>query len=42
MMVGALVWLVVGLAFGWLFYYPPILFILGIAAVIRGLTANND
>jgi hypothetical protein len=41
MMVGAVVWLVVGLALGWLFYYPPILFVLGVIALIRGLTTLN-
>ena len=36
MMVGAVAWLVVGLAFGVLFIYPFILFILGVGAIIRG------
>src|SRR5262245_32967210 len=29
MMVGAAVWFVLGLFFGWIFFYPPILFIIG-------------
>ncbi len=37
MVVLAIVWLVVGLAFDRLFFYPPILAILGIAAIIRGI-----
>jgi hypothetical protein len=36
MMVGATVWCIAGLAFDWFFYYPPILFIVGIVTVIRG------
>jgi hypothetical protein len=42
MMVGATVWFVVGFALGWVFFYPPILFVLGIAAVVRGLTGGSD
>ncbi len=36
MMIGSVVWLVVGLEFGWLFYYPPILFCIGLATLIKG------
>ncbi|MFN9720235.1 MAG: hypothetical protein ACK58L_16165 [Planctomycetota bacterium] len=36
MMVGAVVWFVGGLAFGVIFFYPPILFILGLIATIKG------
>src|SRR5262249_53690769 len=36
MMVGALVWFFAGLAANRIFIYPPILFCLGIAAIIRG------
>jgi hypothetical protein len=35
-MLGAVAWLVVGLAFGVLFIYPFILFVLGAGAVIQG------
>lgn len=38
MMVGAAVWFFLGLAANRFFIYPPILFVLGIAAVIRGFT----
>ena len=37
MMVGAVVWFVVGWMAGRIFIYPPILFVLGIAAVGRGI-----
>ena len=37
MMVGAVVWLVAGLFAGYIFFYPPILFIIGLVAVIKGI-----
>jgi len=37
MMVGAVVWLVAGLFAGYIFFYPPILFILGMVALVKGL-----
>lgn len=40
-MVIAVVWLVVGLAFGWLFYYPPVLFVVGLIAFIKGLASRE-
>jgi hypothetical protein len=33
----AVVWFVAGLAAGRIFFYPPILLIIGIVAVIKGL-----
>jgi hypothetical protein len=36
MMVIAVVWFFGALSLGWIFYYPPILFIMGIVAVVRG------
>jgi hypothetical protein len=33
----AVIWLVVGLMAGWLFYYPPVLFVVGLIALIKGL-----
>lgn len=36
-MVGAVVWFVVGLLADRIFFYPPILFVIGIVAVIRGI-----
>ncbi len=41
MMLGAVVWFGVGLVGGVIFFYPPILFILGIGAVIKGFTGGD-
>lgn len=41
MMVGALVWFFVALAAGTIFFYPPILFIIGIVSVVRGILART-
>lgn len=41
-MIGAVVWFVVGLMNDILFYYPPILFILGMVAVVKGMVGGND
>jgi hypothetical protein len=41
MMVIAVVWFVVGLHLGWIFFYPPILFVIGIAAFIKGLVGHD-
>lgn len=35
-MVGAVVWFVGGLAVGYIFFYPPILFFIGLASFIKG------
>ena len=40
MMVGAVVWLVVGLMCGWIFFYPPILFIIGFATMVKGFLSS--
>ena len=37
MMVGAVVWFVGGLYVGLIFYYPPILFFIGLASVVKGM-----
>ena len=42
MMVGAVVWFVVGWASGYIFFYPPILFIIGVVALIKGLTSRTE
>ena len=42
MMVGAVVWFIAGLALGWLFYYPPVLFVIGIITFFRGLAGHED
>ncbi len=36
MMLIAVIWFVVGLAGGIIFFYPPILFVIGIVAIIKG------
>ena len=42
MMIVAVVWFVVGLMNDWIFYYPPILFVLGLVAFIKGLVKGNE
>src|SRR5215831_3956291 len=42
MMVGAVVWFVLGWMAGRIFFYPPILFVLGVAAVGKGLMAPAE
>jgi len=37
----AIVWFVVGLAANRIFFYPPILLIIGVVAVIKGLAQGN-
>jgi hypothetical protein len=39
MMLIAIVWFVVGLMFGILFFYPPILLVIGAIALIKGLAS---
>lgn len=41
MMVGAVVWFFAGLAADRIFFYPPILFLLGIGAIIKGFTGRE-
>jgi hypothetical protein len=42
MMLGAVIWFVVGLAAGILFYYPPVLFIIGLVTFVRALFGHED
>ena len=42
MMIGAVVWFVLGRMAGFTFLYPPILFILGIIALVRGLIGQES
>jgi hypothetical protein len=42
MMVGALVWFFGALALGRIFFYPPILFIVGLVTFIKGLAGNSE
>jgi len=41
MMVGAVVWFVLGLFFGWVFFYPPIWFVLGLIRLIASLMGHE-
>lgn len=41
MMIIAVVWFVVGMAAGLIFIYPPILFVLGFIALIKGLASRQ-
>jgi hypothetical protein len=41
MMAGAAVWFFLGLAAGIIYFYPPVLFVLGVGAVIRGFTGRE-
>ncbi len=41
MMVIAVVWFVVGYVAGWVFYYPPILFLIGLYAFFKGMFTGN-
>ena len=41
MMVGAVVWFVVGLFLNIIFFYPPVLFIIGLIAFIKGLALGG-
>jgi hypothetical protein len=37
MMLGALIWFCAGLAGGVIFFYPPVLFVFGVIALINGV-----
>jgi hypothetical protein len=41
-MIVAVVWFVLGLFLGWVFFYPPILFVAGVARVIWGFMGGGD
>ena len=41
MMVGAVIWFFVGLALNFIFFYPPILFVIGLIAFIKGLASRG-
>ena len=41
MMLGAVAWFIGGLAIGYIFFYPPILFILGIGTMIKGFLGKD-
>ena len=42
MMVGAVVWFVVGWIGGRIFFYPPILFVIGLISLGKGLMAPSE
>jgi hypothetical protein len=37
----ATVWFVVGLAAGWIYFYPPVLFVIGLIAFLKGLLGGD-
>jgi len=37
----AIIWFVAGYAAGYIFYYPPILFLIGVFALVKGLITGN-
>ena len=41
MMAIAVIWFVAGYAAGYIFYYPPILFLIGVFALVKGLITGN-
>ncbi len=41
MMVFSVIWFVLGLIFGWVFWYPPILFLVGLYAFLKGIITGN-
>jgi hypothetical protein len=41
MMVGAIVWFVAGLAGDVIFFYPPVMFVLGFIALVKGLMSSE-
>ncbi len=41
MMAISAVWFFGGLAFGIIFYYPPILFVIGLVGFFRGMFSGN-
>jgi hypothetical protein len=40
MMVIAVVWFVLGYLAGWIYFYPPVLFVVGFIAFVRGLSGE--
>jgi hypothetical protein len=42
MMAIAVIWFVVGFAFGIIFWYPAVLFVIGLIAVFKGLAGSNE
>jgi hypothetical protein len=41
MMLAAVIWFLVGLAGGIIFFYPPVLFGLGVISLVKGLSGGN-
>jgi hypothetical protein len=42
MMVVAVIWFFGALALNWIFFYPPIMFVLGFVAVVKGLLGHEE
>lgn len=40
-MLGAVVWFVLGLMGGRIFFYPPIMFVVGMVAVVKGVMGSE-
>ena len=41
MMIGAAVWFFLGLAAGYIYFYPPVMFVLGIVSIVKGFTGGD-
>ena len=41
LMAGAVIWFVLGLMGGYIFYYPPVMFVIGMIAMIKGLVSRD-
>ena len=41
MMVGAVVWFFGALALGWIFWYPPVMFVLGFITLVKGIMSTE-
>jgi hypothetical protein len=41
MMVGAAIWFFVALAAGYIYFYPPVLFVLGIVSIVAGFRGTE-
>jgi hypothetical protein len=41
MIVGAIIWFVVGLSLDRIFFYPPVLLILGIISIVKSSSSNS-
>lgn len=42
MIVGAIVWFVVGWMAGFIYFYPPVLLVIGIGTCIKGMMGSDE